>query len=224
MSVFDGTEGPKKNLSAHHRNPDQHAPVFHFKRMGRELAMQYLFQCDLMGEDRSGPTMENFWEQAEESGEFPSNRIFRKARAYAEKLIGGVQEKEGEIDELLEKFSWKWDLGRMSAVDRNIMRVAIYELKYCPDIPPLVSIDEAIEIAKDFSSEKSGIFINGILNGVKDTLPEDAAGVSATPLFSSSPSSCASSPEGRTGKGRKGRGVEEPEERKEQELREEGPA
>ena len=62
----------------------------------------------------------------------------------------------------------------MPVVDRNIMRVAIFELEFCPDIPALVSIDEAIEISKDFSSEKSGIFINGILNGVKDSLPAGA--------------------------------------------------
>ena len=59
-------------------------------------------------------------------------------------------------------------------MERNIIRVAIYELKFCPDIPALVSIDEAIEIAKEFASEKSGVFINGILNGVKDTLPAGA--------------------------------------------------
>ena len=58
-------------------------------------------------------------------------------------------------------------------MERNIIRVAVYELKYCPDIPVLVSIDEAIEIAKTFASEKSGTFINGILNGVKDALPPD---------------------------------------------------
>lgn len=59
-------------------------------------------------------------------------------------------------------------------MERNIIRVAIYELKFRPDIPALVSIDEAIEIAKEFASEKSGVFINGILNGVKDTLPAGA--------------------------------------------------
>ena len=151
--------------------PGTHKKTLHFKRMGRELAMQYLFQCDLMGEDQTPETMENFWEQAEESGEFPDNRIFRKARAYAEKLIAGVEENDAEITETLEHFSRKWDVDRMSAVDRNIMRVAIFELKHCPDIPALVSIDEASEIGKDCSSEKSGVFINGILNGVKDSLP-----------------------------------------------------
>lgn len=151
-------------------------PPLHFKRMGRELAMQYLFQRD-MAEDKAAPApelLELFWKQAEESGQFPSNRIFRKARAYAEKLVAGVQSAKEDIDKTLAGFSHKWDIERMSAVDRNIMRIAIYELTSCPDIPPLVSIDEAIEISKDFSSERSGTFINGILNGVKDTLPPRA--------------------------------------------------
>lgn len=148
----------------------------HFKRLGRELAMQYLFECDIMGGESDEATLENFWEQAEESGEFPSNRIFRKAREYAEKLITGVRENQIDILELLEEFSRQWDIDRMSAVDRNIMRVAIYEMKFCPDIPPLVSINEAIEIGKDFGAEKSGVFINGILNGVKNKLNASGKG------------------------------------------------
>lgn len=149
------------------------AVPLHFKRLGRELAMQYLFECDLMGDIQSGETLENFWEQAEESGEFPTNRIFRKAREYAEKIISGVRENQIEILELMEEFSRQWDIERMSAVDRNILRVAIYELKYCSDIPPLVSINEAIEIGKDFGAEKSGVFINGILNGIKNKLASE---------------------------------------------------
>ena len=147
-----------------------HKQLLHFKRMGRELAMQYLFQCDLAGEGESEESMECFWEQAEESGEFPNNRVFRKARTYAEKLILGVQANEFEINDMLENASKRWNLGRMSAVDRNIMRIAIYELKFCPDIPPVVIIDEAIEIGKDFSGENSGVFINGLLNGIKNQL------------------------------------------------------
>ena len=153
-----------------------HAPrrTLNYKRLGREFAMQFLFQCDLTGGERTEEMDACFWKQAEESGEFPVNRVFRKARTYAEKLIEGVLAYEPEISELIVKFSRKWDSERMSAVDRNIMKVAIYELVYCPDIPVLVSINEAIEIAKEFSSEKSGMFINGILNSVKDTLPPDA--------------------------------------------------
>ena len=64
-------------------------PMFHFKRMGRELAMQFLFQCDLAGMNDLAASMENFWVQAEHSGKFPSGRVFRKARAYAEKNYVG---------------------------------------------------------------------------------------------------------------------------------------
>ena len=146
-------------------------PTLHFKRLGRELAMQFLFQCDLAGMSDLAESLENFWTQAEMSGEFPSDRIFRKARSYAEKIIAGVCEHESEIDKIIRSVSDKWDISRMPVVDRNIIRVAIFELYYCPDIPALVSIDEAIEIAKDYSSGKSGIFINGLLNTVKDQLP-----------------------------------------------------
>jgi len=156
---------------------DQHSgliPMFHFKRMGRELAMQFLFQCDLAGMNDLAVCMENFWSQAEHSGKFPSGRVFRKARTYAEKLIAGVCEHEDEINDIIVKFSDRWDISRMSAVDRNIIRVAVFELFHCPDIPALVSINEAIEIAKDFSSVQAGNFINGILNAIKDSLPPDA--------------------------------------------------
>ena len=67
-------------------------------------------------------------------------------------------------------------LRRRRAVDRNIMKVAVAEMLYCPDIPHVVSIDEAIEIAKDFSDEKSGLFMNGILNGIKNEIEKNPAG------------------------------------------------
>ena len=149
-------------------------PKHHFKRLGRELAMQFLFQCDLAGMDDLAEKLTNFWTQAELSGEFSDERTFRKARSYAEKVISGVCAHESEIDDIISKISDRWDISRMSAVDRNIIRVAVFEIYYCPDIPALVSIDEAIEIAKDFSSEKAGNFINGLLNAVKDQLPRSA--------------------------------------------------
>jgi N utilization substance protein B len=146
-------------------------PLLHFKRLGRELAMQFLFQCDLTGMDDFADKMGNFWAQAEHSGHFPEDRVFRKARAYAEKLIAGVCEYETEIDSVIREYSDKWDLSRMAVVDRNIIRVAVYEMFHCPDIPVLVSINEAIEIAKDYSSIKAGAFINGLLNAVKEKVP-----------------------------------------------------
>ena len=146
-------------------------PLLHFKRLGRELAMQFLFQCDLTGMEDFASKMENFWAQAEYSGHFPEERVFRKGRAYAEKLIAGVCEYEQEIDSVIREYSDKWDLSRMAVVDRNIIRVAVYEMFHCPDIPVLVSINEAIEIAKDYSSVKAGSFINGLLNAVKGKVP-----------------------------------------------------
>ena len=145
-----------------------------FKRLGRIYAMQYLFQCDLQEEAYSAESLARFWLQTEEAGNYPDERVFRKARTYAEKMIAGVVEHHAAITETLERFSCKWDISRMSVVDRNIMRVAVYELQFCPDIPVLVSIDEAIEIGKEYGSEKSGNFINGILNGVKNSLPPNS--------------------------------------------------
>lgn len=141
------------------------------KRLGRELAMQYLFQCDLASENDTDEKLLNFQDQAKEFADYPDERFFRKAWAYAERLILGVQGNEFEINDIMEGVSKKWDLHRMSAVDRNIMRIAIFELKFCfPEIPPLASINEAIEIGKDYSGENAGQFINGVLNGVKNQL------------------------------------------------------
>ena len=150
----------------------------HFKRLGRELAMQYLYLRDMTPETDSADDLEQaramFWEQAENSELTSEDRVFKKAKNYAEKIIDGVLFYMKEIDDVLESFSEKWDIKRMAAVDRNIIRIAVFELKYCPEIPVLVSIDEAIEISKSYATEKSGVFINGILNGVKDSLPPDA--------------------------------------------------
>lgn len=154
-------------------------PVRHFKRLGRELAMQFLYQCEIAGDDDFAENLDNFWSQAELSGKFVEGRIFRKGRTYAEKLIAGVLENQDHINSLLEKYSRQWDISRMPVVDKNIMRVAIYELENCPDIPSVVSIDEAIEISKEFGSERSGLFINGILNSVKAELPPGAKKTSA---------------------------------------------
>lgn len=143
---------------------------YNYKRLGRELAMQFLFQCDLTGGECTDTMRDEFWAQAEESGEFPANRVFRKARNYAERLVAGVNENENELMDIISEFSHDWDADRIAPVDRSIMKIAIYEMKYSDGIPMLVSIDEAIEIAKKFGSEKSGNFINGILNSVKNNL------------------------------------------------------
>ena len=149
-------------------------PPTHLKRLGRELAMQFLFQADMQAPEDSGKALEYFWEQAEDSEAFPDNRQFNKAKTFAERIIAGVLENLATIDEKISAVAEKWEFSRIAVVDRNIMRVAAFEMLYCPDIPPVVSIDEAVEIARDFSSEKSGLFINGVLNAIMATLDRPA--------------------------------------------------
>src|SRR5258705_10280442 len=89
---------------------------------------------------------------------------------FAEALIRGTLEHRGETDELIKKHAQNWELHRMAAVDRNILRLAVYEMLYREDIPPVVSINEAVDIAKKFSTQDSGKFVNGILDKVKGEL------------------------------------------------------
>lgn len=97
---------------------------------------------------------------------------FKKLSPFVSKLVEGVLDFGSEIDSILIRFSKNWKMSRMSCVDRNIMRIAIYEILYCEDIPPKVSINEAIDIGKKFGAEDSGAFINGILDSVRIALEE----------------------------------------------------
>ena len=91
-------------------------------------------------------------------------------RLFAEPLIRGALEQRDEADALIKKHAQNWDLHRLAAVDRNVLRLAIYEMLYRDDIPPVVSINEAVDIAKKFSTQDSGKFVNGILDKVKGEL------------------------------------------------------
>jgi N utilization substance protein B len=84
-----------------------------------------------------------------------------------------VKASRDEIDAWIERFSQNWKIRRMSRVDRNVLRVAVYELLYCHDIPPKVSINEAIDIAKRYGTEDSGAFINGILDSVRIAIEKE---------------------------------------------------
>jgi len=127
------------------------------RRKSRELAMQALFYMD-MNRDDSKELLDRFCRN------FPASK---KTRPFFLKLVKGVIQEKAEIDSIIENFSDNWKISRMSCVDRNIMRIAVYELLYCQDIPPKVSINEAIDIGKKFGTEESGAFINGILDSVR---------------------------------------------------------
>lgn len=93
-----------------------------------------------------------------------------EVREFAEELVHGTQHELEHIDTLLEQYSANWRVARMAAVDRNILRVAVYELLHYPDIPIRVTLNEAIEIGKRFGTEESGAFVNGILDQIAKTL------------------------------------------------------
>ena len=97
----------------------------------------------------------------------------KKSRPFFRKLVNGVLEARDELDALIERFSKNWDINRMSCVDRNVMRIAVFELLYCDDIPPKVSINEAVDVGKKFGTEESGAFINGIMDSIRVELEEE---------------------------------------------------
>jgi len=91
-------------------------------------------------------------------------------RPYFLRLMKGVLRYKTDLDALIERFSENWSLSRMSGVDRNLMRIAVFELVWCRDIPAKVSINEAVDIGKKFGTEESGAFINGIVDGIRTAL------------------------------------------------------
>jgi len=127
------------------------------RRKARELAMQALFYMD---------TRRDF--SAETFGRFCANFAPKPdVRPFFLRLVRGVLRSQTELDPLIERFSENWSLGRMSGVDRNVMRIAVYEMVCCRDIPAKVSINEAVDIGKKFGTEESGAFINGIVDSIR---------------------------------------------------------
>jgi N utilization substance protein B len=94
----------------------------------------------------------------------------KKTRQFFLKLVGGVYTGQAQIDALIERFSSNWKVSRMSGVDRNILRMAVFEMLACPDIPTRVTLNEAIDIGKRFGAEESGAFINGILDSIHQAI------------------------------------------------------
>jgi len=134
------------------------------RREGRQTAVQFLFQRDLSN-SQMPEALVDFWAIC------PVNIATRE---FATNLILGVIANQPQIDELIRKHSANYELHRIAAVDRNVIRVAIYEMFHCPEVPPVVSINEAIEIAKQFGAEESGKFVNGILDRIRKDISRPA--------------------------------------------------
>jgi N utilization substance protein B len=127
------------------------------RRKAREVALQFLYQLDQHGADDPGVHAGEFWAR---------HPVDRDTQTFADALVRGTKLHQGKIDPLLAHYAEHWDLDRMAVVDRNILRMAVYELLWQPDVPPKAVINEAIEIAKKFGTTESSRFINGVLDRI----------------------------------------------------------
>jgi len=126
------------------------------RRKARECALQLLYQLDLGG-GKVKDALEIYWTTQE---------VDDDVRTFANSLVEGVIKNLPNIDEIISAYSTNWKISRMASIDKNILRLAVYELAHCPDIPVKVTINEAVEIAKSYGTEESGAFVNGILDNV----------------------------------------------------------
>jgi N utilization substance protein B len=142
------------------------------RRRSREFALQVLYQLEIAKQDAIkvvAQFQEHFFKGAERDD-------------FLERLVLGVSKHRQEIDRLIEQFSENWRLDRMNIIDRNILRMAAFELLYCKEIPPKVTLNEAIDLGKRYGTDDSGAFINGILDRIqneairKPISPESTAG------------------------------------------------
>ena len=130
------------------------------RRTARERALQALYQLE-MGSPSAKDALDAAW-AAEPEEAHPG----RDAESFALEIVKGVEEHRAEIDALIEQHSHNWRLDRMSRIDRNVLRLATFELKYRADIPRKVTLNEAVELGKRFGSEESSAFINGLLDRI----------------------------------------------------------
>ncbi len=125
----------------------------------REYALKILYQIDITKETYQD-VCDNFWVDI---------KIEKVIREFAERIVNGTMETIVHIDETITRYAANWQIKRMAVVDRNILRLATYELLFLQDIPPKVSINEAVEIAKKYGDIESGKFVNGILDKINKT-------------------------------------------------------
>ena len=157
------------------------------RRLSREIALSVLFQYEASEQLTPQKTFDlfcnNFGPETDEDLVLGCDRkIFKQALPFVREIFLGVTSHQKQLDKILNEASENWRLDRMSRVDRNVMRLALYEMLYREDIPLKVSINEAIDLGKQFGAADSGSFINGILDRINQmlsdgtiTLEEDAA-------------------------------------------------
>lgn len=125
----------------------------------RELALQFLYQLDLLGDSMHKEAQA--FVHAEEND--------HEAARFALTLIDGVHSRRAEIDAVIQSVAQNWNISRMAVVDRNVLRLATWELMHSDEVPPKVAVNEAIELGKRFSTQNSGAFVNGILDKIMNS-------------------------------------------------------
>lgn len=131
------------------------------RHQARERALQILFQYDIHG--KPGVWLDEFWKPLNADAE---------TKAFAETLVAGVLDKKKDLDVLLGKYATNWKVSRMPIVDRNILRAGLYEFFWLDDVPAKVTLNEAVELAKNFGDEEASKFVNAILDKVLASEPK----------------------------------------------------
>ena len=131
----------------------------------RELALQFLYQVDLLGPEKL-KDLTGFLQEQAEGGDAETTR-------YARLLVEGTVDATPELDAEIQFVAQNWQVDRMAVIDRNVLRMAAFEILHCDEIPPKVAINEGIELGKRFSTQNSGAFINGILDKIKNRAAEE---------------------------------------------------
>ena len=136
------------------------------RTLARELVLKVLYQADIRNEPLCAITDEFFSSFGAEEEEASAEVV-----AFARNIIAGIEKKYKEINDIIFAHAANWHIDRMAVIDRNILRMGIYELCFMPDVPSKVTINEAIELAKKYGDVESGKFVNGILDKVHKTNP-----------------------------------------------------
>lgn len=143
----------------------------------RRLALDVLYEAEIRGslpleafELRSSYGWVVATSADEEKAPEPDHAPSDEEIAYARLLVSGIQVHQAEIDELIARYADRWSIDRMPVIDRNVVRMAVFELLWCDDVPVAVAINEAVELAKAFSTDDSGRFVNGVLGRIAETM------------------------------------------------------
>ena len=137
------------------------------RTQSREWALKILYQSDITGKSIS-VTIKEFLDSQEEA-------MDTEVQDYCERLVLGVEKNLGDIDKKISEYATNWEFKRIAVIDRNVLRIGIFELKYASDVPPKVTINEAVELAKKYGDLDSSKFVNGILDNIhkREIVPQN---------------------------------------------------